>query len=413
MYSFVFAVFAFCCFQMNASQDKSRVILGVDHLFTSEHVKQLKGKRIGLLTNHTAINKDIELTLELFKRQAEANQYTLKAVFAPEHGLNGMQYASEDVKDQFSPDGIPIYSLHGVNRRPNSEMLKGIDLIVCDLQDIGSRSYTYISTLFYVIEEAAKHKIAILVLDRPNPINGLVVEGPMMEEKWRSIVGYINIPYCHGMTIGELATYFNKEYEINASLSVVPMIYWKREMSFLDTGLSWIPTSPNIPEPTTPLYYPITGTLGELQFVNIGIGYTLPFKLVGAPWIDAQKFSHLLNSYRLPGVYFQPFYYRPFFGRYAHEECQGVLIMVFDPKIYKPIAIQSAIISALKQLYPNQFKEALQSNPSRLEMFHKVNGTEEVYRIISRQKFLIWPLRELHERERACFLEKRKKYLLY
>lgn len=388
------------------------VQLGVDNLFNSEYSSMLKGKRIGLVTNHTAINKEMQLTMHLLKLNTAQYDYKVIALFAPEHGLYGMQYASENVKDMRDPDGIPIYSLHGATRRPLPAMFKDINLLIFDIQDIGSRSYTYVSTLFYVMEEAAKQKIPVMVLDRPNPINGVTVDGPMLEEKWRSIVGYINVPYCHGMTVGELARYFNAEYHVNCSLTVVPMKGWYRTMSFLDTGLAWVPTSPNIPDPTTPFYYPMTGLLGELQLVNIGVGYSLPFKVVGAPWIHAEQFAQKLNDQHFPGVYFSPFYYRPFFGRFAQGDCQGVLITVTDPKIYLPVKTQYLIIGTLKTLYPTQFQKALEASQDRVSMFNKVNGTDEVYRIIQQEKYVVWPLKELHRKERAAFIQKRERFLI-
>jgi len=262
------------------------------------------------------------------------------------------------------------------------------------------------------MEEAAKRSIPVIVLDRPNPINGLTIDGPMMEEKWRSFVGYINVPYCHGMTIGELAYFFNAEYKVGCKLTVIPMKGWKRSMSFADTGLTWMPTSPHIPEAETAFYYPTTGLLGELQMVSTGIGYTLPFKVIGAPWIDASLFAAKLNEQKYPGVYFLPFHYRPFFGRFELQNCQGVLIVVTDPKIYLPVTTQYLLIGILKSLYPQQFAKALKDSASRQEMFNKVNGTAEVYRIIKEEKYAAWQLRELHQSERIAFRLKRQKYLI-
>lgn len=176
----------------------------------------------------------MESTIDLFLQHAP--KLSLVALFAPEHGLQGNAYAFEEVEDKRALSGIPIYSLHGKHRRPTEQMLKGIDVIVYDIQDIGSRTYTYMTTLCYVIEEAAKRGISVIVLDRPNPINGVTVDGPMLEEKWRSFIGYINVPYCHGLTVGELATYFNEEYKIGCQLTVVPMKGWKRTMSLKTRG---------------------------------------------------------------------------------------------------------------------------------------------------------------------------------
>lgn len=386
--------------------------LGIDRLFTPEYSHLLKGKRIGLITNHTAINHQRRSTIDLFKSHSSSFHYTLSALFAPEHGLTGGQYADEKVPNSHDAAGIPIYSLHGETRRPTNTMLQNIDLLVYDIQDIGSRSYTYISTLFYVMEEAAKWQIPVIVLDRPNPLSGLVVDGPLLEDKWRSFVGYINVPYCHGLTVGELALYFNGEYQIGCSLTVISMQGWKRQMTFADTQLTWIPTSPHIPEAQTAFYYPTTGLLGELQLVNIGVGYTLPFKIVGAPWIDAQVFSQKLNEQKFPGVYFHPFYYRPFFGRFAQEDCQGVLIVITDPKKYLPVTTQYLLIGMLKSLYPKQFAEALAKSAHRQEMFNKVNGTAEVYRILKEEKYVTWKLRLLHQEQRQAYLTRRKPYLI-
>lgn len=389
-----------------------RVLVGIDVLFSPEYQHLISGKQIGLVTNHTAVNNKLKTTVELLRANSDQYNYKLVALFAPEHGLTGSIHQEQSVEDSIDLDGTPIYSLHGKNLRPTKEMLKGINLLIYDIQDIGSRSYTYSTTLFYLMEEAAKYKIPVVVLDRPNPINGLVVDGPMLEKKFQSIVGYINVPYCHGMTIGELARFFNSEYQVDCNLTIVPMKGWKRYMSFKDTGLVWIPTSPYMPEATTAFYYPTTGIIGELQIVNIGIGYTLPFKLIGAPWINAKQFAQQLNSQQFPGVFFQPFHYRPFYGRFAHQDCQGVLIVITDPQIFKPVTAQYLILGTLKSLYPKQFDDAVGKSGSRKEMFNKVNGTEEVYRLISEEKFVVWKLRSLHQKERDDFLQQRKKYLI-
>jgi uncharacterized protein YbbC (DUF1343 family) len=252
----------------------------------------------------------------------------------------------------------------------------------------------------------------MIVLDRPNPINGLIVDGPMMEEKWRSILGYINVPYCHGMTVGELAQFFNGEYKIGCDLHVVPMQGWKRSMSFSDTGLAWIPTSPYIPEATTALYYPTTGILGMLGLVNTGIGYTLPFKVVGAPWINAENFSKALNNQKFAGVHFEPFHYRPFYGKFAHEECHGVLIVITHPKIYQPVTTQFLIIGILKSLYPKEFKTAIASVQENKEIFNKINGSEEIYRILNELPHVVWPLKIFHRKEKEDFVRVRQKYLI-
>lgn len=382
---------------------------GIDVFIKEGHISRLKNKKVGLITNQTAVNSELKSTLDLLK--ANAKDYRVVAVFAPEHGFYGRDRASQEVENE-DIDGIPIYSLHGPTRRPTEAMLKGIDVLIYDIQDIGSRSYTYITTLFYVMEEAAKKKIPVIVLDRPNPINGVTVDGPMLEESLRSMVGYINIPYCHGMTVGELAQFFNKEYKVGCYLEVIPMKGWTRAMTYRETGLPWIPTSPYIPESDTPLYYPITGVLGEISLVNIGIGYTLPFKLIGAPWINAMELSSSLNNAHYPGVYFTPFFYRPFYGKFKNENCEGVLITVSNPSKYKPLAVQFLIIETLRKLYPLPYKAAVEFNHGKQEMFSKVIGSRQVWENLLSKRNFVLEMRNLHENEKKAFYEKRTKYLI-
>lgn len=389
-----------------------RISLGIDLLLRGNERPLLKGKRVGILTNHTGVSKDLRPTVDLLKEDAYKHGYTITALFAPEHGHKGTGRAFDHIADAKDPDGIPIYSLHGDHKRPTKEMLNRIDVLVYDIQDIGTRSYTFSNTLFYFMEEAAKERIPVIVLDRPNPINGMMVDGPVLENPWRSFLGYLNVPYCHGMTIGELARYFNSEYQIGADLRVIPMEGWNRHMTFADTGLQWIPTSPQIPEPNTPYYYPTTGILGELQLVNIGVGYTLPFKVVGAPWIKGEDFAKHLNKQNFPGVRFEPFCYKPFFGRFANEECEGVLIFITNLRIFKPVATQYLILGMLKSLYPQQFAKALEASQSRKEMFHKVNGTDKVWEIMMSKPYIAWELKKLHTKERKDFLNRREHYLI-
>jgi uncharacterized protein YbbC (DUF1343 family) len=390
-----------------------QVLAGIDVLFDSPAAGLLKGKRVGLITNHTAINREMVPSAEVLRNRSREYYFRLKALFAPEHGLTGAAYAFESVDNCQQKDGTPIYSLYGSQQRPTIAMLRDIDILIYDIQDIGSRSYTYTTTLFYAMEEAAKNRIPLIVLDRPNPINGVVIDGPMLDDRFRSIVGYINVPYCHGMTAGELAQLFNMEYNIGCQLTVVPMRGWDREMSFADTGLPWIPTSPQIPDESTPLYYPMTGILGELSIVSIGVGYTLPFKVVGAPWINAEVFAKALNAQKFKGVHFQPFHFKPFFGKFANQACQGVYIIITDPLEYLPVSTQYLVIGFLKSLYPKQFEAALKTGQSKKELFCKVNGNEEIYRIIAEEKNIVWSLRAFDLQQRQRFASKRRKYLLY
>jgi uncharacterized protein YbbC (DUF1343 family) len=400
----------FCCFLPLLCR-AAAVQLGIDVFLTEERIHALKGKRVGLITNHTGVDSHRCSTIDLLLREQDIQ---LTALFAPEHGIHGHAHANEAVTDKKGPKGIPVYSLYGKTRRPTAEMLSKVDVLIYDIQDIGCRSYTYTTTLFYVMEEAAKAKIPVIVLDRPNPINGLTVDGPMLSPEWRSYIGYINIPYCHGMTIGELALFFNATYHIGCKLEIVKMKGWKRSMSFADTGLTWIPTSPYIPETDTPYYYASTGLLGELSLVNIGIGYTLPFKVIGAPWIRAEPFAEALNAQKLPGAAFIPFHYRPFYGAYQGKECQGVIIAITNPATFRPVTTQWMILGLLKNLYPKQVLSSLKAaSASKKELFSKACGSSNPLALLEKEPYVAWKLIALDKEERARFLEERKRYLLY
>jgi uncharacterized protein YbbC (DUF1343 family) len=389
-----------------------KVDLGVDRFFREGGIEALKGKKVALLINHTSRNSELKGTEELFL--SYKGSFEVVALFAPEHGLHGLHHAEEEVSDTKSHKGLTCYSLFGKQRRPTEKMLKGIDVIICDLQDIGVRSYTYATTLFYCMEEAAKRDIEVILLDRPNPLGGLLVDGPMLEKDLRSFIGYINVPYCHGMTLGELARYFNSEYHIGCKLRVVRMRGWERRMTFEQTELPWIPTSPNIPESDSPLYYASTGILGSLNIVNLGGGINLPFKVVGAPWIDAEVFAEKLNAQKLPGVHFLPFHYRPFYGAMKGKDCHGVKIVILDKAIYRPMMVQYMILGILKSLYPKKFEEAIHHlKKVDKELFCKANGNSFMLEVLSQQLYVAWPLIRYQESERQKFLIVRSKYLLY
>jgi uncharacterized protein YbbC (DUF1343 family) len=389
----------------------AKVEVGLDLFFKDGRAEMIRHKRVGLITNQTGVNSALVSSIELF--QQNAKEFSLVALFSPEHGISGTAYAGEKVESG-KRKAIPVHSLHGKTRRPSEQMLQGIDVLVFDIQDIGVRSYTYASTLFYVIEEAAKKGIDVIVLDRPNPINGLVVDGPMLQKKWRSFIGYINVPYCHGLTIGELALFFNEEYKIGCKLTVVAMKGWERWMGFQDTGLPWIPTSPYVPEHDTPLFAASTGILGELGMVNIGIGYTLPFKIVGAPWIQGTEFAEQLNSQKLPGVKFLPFSFRPMHGLYASKDCQGVKIMVTNSEQYRPLAVQYLILGTLKSLYPKEISSRLDAvDSTKRKLFCQANGNDEIFTLLATERSPAWKMIRFQEDARKRFVEKRKKYLLY
>lgn len=404
-------IFTLLFFLFSTVFSYAKVELGIDSFLSSKSATALEGKRIGLITNHTAVNKNLFSTFDLLLQNDFGGK--LVAVFAPEHGFFGHILSEEKVKNE-TFQGIPIHSLYGNTRRPTKEMLKGIDILIYDIQDLGVRSYTYASTLFYVMEEAAKEKIPLIVLDRPNPLGGIIVDGSSLEEEFRSFIGYIDVPYCHGMTIGELALYFNNEYQIHCSLQVISMKGWKRGMLFTDTNLSWVPTSPYIPEATTPLFYATTGLIGQLSLVSIGIGYSLPFKVIGAPWIKAEEFTQKLNDQNFGGVHFVPFRFTPQFGLYKKELCQGALILIEEPKHYFPLKTQHGILGILKSLYPKMVQSKLSSLSSqKKELFCKAEGTGTIFSLLIAEKYPAWKMMRYQTKGREQFLEKRKKYLLY
>lgn len=389
----------------------AQVELGIDRFFKDGYESLIQKKKIGIITNQTGVNSQLETTIQIFLDHEK--EYQIAALFCPEHGLDGKGYAWEKISHG-TMKHLPVYSLHGTTRRPTKEMLKNLDVLIYDIQDIGVRSYTYATTLYYAMEEAAKCGITVIVLDRPNPMGGVVVDGPMLEEAFRSFIGYINVPYCHGMTIGELARYFNDEYKIGCKLEVVAMKGWKREMSFSNTGLTWIPTSPNIPEDDTPYYTATTGILGELELVNIGIGYTLPFKIVGAPWIDAEQFATALNQQKLPGVTFIPFHYRPFYGSCKGKDCHGVKINITDHNLYRPLTVQYYLIGLLKSLYPKHVMAKLNETPTaKRDLFNKANGTDSILKTLLQEKYSARKMAEYQKTEREQFIQKRDKYLIY
>lgn len=386
----------------------AQITVGLDVFFDDGHDALLKGKRVGLITNHTGVNRDYQLASTLMA--AKDRPFLLKAFFAPEHGLTGKAYAAEHIKNEEGQ--VPIYSLHGDTRRPTKEMLKDLDVLIFDIQDNGCRGYTYATTLYYVMEEAAKNGKEVWVLDRPNPLGGLLVDGPMLEEASRSFIGYVNVPYCHGMTIGELAKFFNGEYQINCKLKVIAMKGWKRDMIYQDTGLIWVPLSPHMPESDTPFYSASTGILGELGLVSIGVGYTLPFKIIGAPWVNAEEFARQLNAQKMPGVWFSPFHFRPFYGLFKDKDCQGVKIHILNHHHYKPLMVQYFLIGLLKSMYPDQINQILKDLPkNKKHLFCLANGNTEMLKMIENEKFVSWKLIEYQKGEREQFLLKRKKYL--
>ena len=327
-----------------------KVLTGIDVL-ERDNFKPLAGLRIGLITNHTGRNRAGRQTIDVLHK---APGVKLAALFSPEHGIRGL--ADEKVSDsKDEATGLPIYSLYGETRRPKPEQLKDLDALVYDIQDVGARFYTYISTLGYVLEEAAKAKLPVFVLDRPNPIGGVDVEGPVADSDKLSFTSYDRIPTRHGLTIGELAQLFNRGRNIGADVRVIKMEGWRRSMWFDETNLTWINPSPNMRSLTEATLYPGIGLL-ETTNVSVGRGTDTPFELVGAPWIEADKLADYLNQRGVPGVRFVPLRFTPNASVFKDQQCGGVNIIITDRIAFRPLLTGIEMALALRTLYPNDWK---------------------------------------------------------
>ena len=286
---------------VNVSAQKIRIKTGLEVL-KEQNFKILEGKRVGLITNPTGVDNDLKSTIDILH---EAKNVKLVALFGPEHGVRGDVHAGDHVDNSNDPStGVPVYSLYGKTRKATPEMLKDIDVLVYDIQDIGCRSFTYISTMGLAMEAAAENNIEFVVLDRPNPVNGLKIEGNVVEDGYYSFVSQFKIPYVYGLTCGELAMMLNNENMLKkqCKLHVVKMKGWKRKMDYTQTGLQWVPASPHIPHAHSAEFYPVSGILGELGYMSIGVGYTIPFQMFAAEWIKADEFAAKMNSLNLPGI---------------------------------------------------------------------------------------------------------------
>ncbi len=381
------------------------VKLGVDVLI-EYRLDVVAEKRIGLITNPSGVNNRLESTIDVLFRHPDVNLTTL---FAPEHGIRGDIEAGKSVKTYTDPaTELPVYSLYGDTKKPNLEMLSNVDVLLFDIQDIGVRPYTYIYTMALAMEAAKEAGITFCVLDRPNPINGTVVEGNVLDQAFKSFIGLYPIPYVHGMTVGELAWLFNMEFGIGAELLVIPMQGWTRNMNWTDTGLDWVPTSPHVPEFSTVPYMATTGFIGELGTIQLGIGYTTPFKLAGAPWIDPDELIKELAKRELPGVVFRPMYWRPFYGLWRNTQVGGIQIHISDMSSYKPFATGLHILDSIHMLYGNQeiFKE------ERISSFNRAVGTNEIMKKLSAgvpADIII----DSYQNELDAFKAMRQEYLLY
>ncbi|MCX6168094.1 MAG: DUF1343 domain-containing protein [Ignavibacteriales bacterium] len=386
--------------------------LGIDVL-QKNNFSILAGKHVGLITNHTGVNSKLQSTVDLFK---QAKNFKLEAIFSPEHGIKGM-IGSGQLYENYtdSATGIKYFSLYGKTQKPTKEMLAGIDVLVYDIQDIGVRSYTYISTLGLAMEAAAENNIQFIVLDRPNPLGGLRIEGNVVEDDFVSFVGKYKIPYVYGLTCGELANLINSKSAIGNNvkcrLKVVKMEGWKRKMRYDDTGLIWVPTSPNVPYQETPSYLVATGVLGELVVFGIGITYTLPFQTYAAEWINADTLAKKMNDLNLPGVLFRPISYKILYGDWKDKILNGVQIHITDSDKVNLLELQFYFLQVHHKLYPdiNPFTLA---TTNRMKMFDLVMGTDKVRKKFSND-FRVEDIKKFLRKDLDWFRKLSQRYYLY
>ena len=351
-----------------------------------------EGKRLGLVTNPSGVDRNLRSTIDILN---EAENVNLVALFGPEHGVRGDAYAGDKVDDSVdAATGIKVYSIYGKYREPSQEMLDGIDIMVYDIQDVGTRSYTFISTLGLVMRACAKKGIGVMVLDRPNPLGGNKIEGCIVEPGFFSFVSEFRIPYIYGLTVGELAILINEEglncgqkgneEHLRCSLTVIPMEGWTRDMTYLETGLPWVLPSPNIPYPQSAINYPCSGIAGEFfNYLNVGVGYTFPFAAFAAQWIDATRLKAELDSYALPGVAFREVHYKPTAGSSQGKLVHGVQFYFTDYEKAEISMTQFYVMQAVHRLYPEH--NPFMITPSRNEMFDKICGTDYVRRTFSKR----------------------------
>ncbi len=387
---------------------------GLDVL-KDENFQMLKGKQVGILCNQASVDQHLRHIIDLFYPLHQQKSLQITALFGPQHGLWGHTQDNmiewQSYLDQKT--GLSIYSLYGQHRKPTREMLANIDVLIVDLQDVGARYYTFIWTMALCMEAAQENGIAVLVLDRPNPIGGEKVEGTFLDLEYRSFVGLYPLPQRHGMTIGEIGKYLKERFFPKLDFTVVSMEGWERGMLFPETQLPWVLPSPNIPTWETTLVYPGMCWL-EATNLSEGRGTTRPFEIFGAPWIDGRDFCERLNDLSLPGVYFRPYQFEPTFHKFQGEICQGAFIHVLDPQEFSPILTTVAILQEVFRHYSTYF--AWKEPPYEYE-YHKLPfdilaGNNWLREMIEK----LAPLKEIWqkmEEEIKPFKLERKDYLLY
>lgn len=399
-------------------QAKSPVVKTGIEVLRDRGFEGLVGRKVGLVTNPSGVDRNLNSTVDIL---FNAPGVELVALYGPEHGVRGDVYAGDKINNSIDPTtGLPVYSIYGSTRKPTPEMLEGIEVMVYDIQDVGVRSYTFISSLGLVMEACAEKGIEVMVLDRPNPLGGKKIEGCYVEPGFYSFVSQYKIPYVYGLTVGELAEMINEEKmnrgqkgdqkPAHCRLTVIPMEGWTRDMVYEDTGLPWVLPSPNIPFKDSPMYYASSGICGELYgFLNIGVGYTLPFQIFGALWLDPDKLRAKLDSYDMPGVDFRTIWYKPFSGSLKGQLVKGLQFFFTDYEKARLTEVQFMVMQAINELYPD--KRAFEM-VSGIGLFDKVCGTDRI-RLDFMQDYRFDSIKDYWRKDEADFRKLSAKYHMY
>lgn len=373
----------------------------------------LRGKRVGLITNPTGVDSKLNSTIDILHRARGVN---LVALFGPEHGVRGEHPAGEKVESRTDEQTkLPVYSLYGRTRKPTKSMLEGVDMLVYDIQDIGCRSYTYISTMGLAMEAAAENNIEFVVLDRPNPLGGERIEGNIVEKGFKSFISQFPIPYVYGLTCGELAAMLNGERMlkngVTCKLTVVPMENWKRSMTFDATGLPWVPASPHIPTASSAMHYVSTGILGELGVISEGVGYTTPFQIFAATWINPVPLVERLNGLKLEGILFRPLTFKPFYGRLKDSTLHGVQLHIMDASKLNLMSLQFLFMQVHNELYPNKNPFSM-ADTSGTHGFDNVIGTDRIRKDFTR-RMMYEDVEDYLQKDIEPFRLRSRRYWLY
>ena len=379
---------------------KEKVYLGIDLI--DENLDLFKDKRVGLITNATGINSNYESTIDILFEKVN-----LVALFAPEHGIRGANPAGGTVTDEVDPvTNLPVYSLYGSTSTPTKEMMDNIDIMCIDIQDVGARFYTYIYTMANAMKACKQYDKEFVVFDRPNPVSGNVVQGTILDMTYSSFVGMYPLVQRHGMTIGEIAKYFNLGQSINCKLAVIKMKNWNRNMYFDECDVPWVLPSPNMPTLDTALVY--TGTcIFEGTNLSEGRGTTRPFELIGAPWIDAIELSNALNDLNLGGVFFRPASFTPTTSKFSGTQCFGVQVHVTDRNAFESVKVGYAMLEVIRTLYPSNF-QILNANQTKC-MLNLLTGCN----YINKHTYSLEEQFALIDQDTQTFINQRKIYLMY